>query len=247
MASITLSELRTRIIQHADLSLTDQFITTAELNGYINLSISKLWDLATETDGQLFVAPIEVQLSSPTTSPNVYSLATTAYKVVGVELWADPAGSQRLALLPAMPVEIPGLMSTNATANTSFGAKYRVYGGLGLASTGGLRLEIYPPPGPNQVVNVRYLPPAPILVDDSTPVRFPNGWEEFVVLDAAIKCIGKEEGDTRELQRQRDELAEQIRGASASLDRGSPEVVQDVSANRPWLGWWGGWGGDGWV
>lgn len=240
MAAFTLTELRTLVIQCADLSLTDQFITTAELNGHINRSISRLYDLATENDAQLFIAPEQIQFSAPTTAPNIYAL-TSAYKIVGVELWTDAVGSQRIAILPAMPLEIPALMSTNANANTTFGAKYRVYGGLGLSSTGGLRAELYPPPSPTTYVNFKYLPPAPILVDDSTPMRFPNGWEEFVVLDAAIRCIAKEEGDTRELQRQRDELAEEIRNASASLDRGSPDVVQDV-AGTSYGGWWNGWG-----
>lgn len=244
MASLTQSELRTLIIQRADLSLTDQFITNAELNSVINRSLSKLWDLALENDGQIFIPFTEVQYSAPTTAPNTYAL-TGAYKVIGVELWADPSGAMRQAILPAMPMELAGLMSMNASANTVFGGKYRLSGGFGLTSTAALSLQIFPIPGPSQIVSVRFLPPAPILIDDSTPVTFPNGWEEYLVLEGAIYCIGKEEGDTRELERRRDEMALSIRTASSSLDRGQPERVQDLAAyNGDGGGYgWGGWGG----
>lgn len=244
MASFTLSELRTLVTQRADLALNDQFITTAEVNGLINRAISKLWDLALENPGQMFIPPQDFSFTAPTTAPNVYSLAG-AYKVTGVELWADAQGSMRVPLQPAMPDEVPGLMSTSNIASTLFGGRYRVSGGLGLTSTSGLVLMLYPPAQANQTVVVHYVPPAPILVNDSTPVTFPNGWEDYVVIDAAIKCIAKEEGDTRELQRQRDELGEAIKSASSSLDRGEPERVQDVVTSGYGYDGWGGWGG-GW-
>lgn len=241
MASLTLSELRTRVIQRANLSLTDQFITTSELNSYINLSLSKMWDLALENDGQSFIPWTDSQFTSPTTAPNLYTLAG-AYKVLSVQLWDTTNGGVRRAIFPAMQTEIPILMSQGATANTTFGAKYRLSGGFGLASSAGLKLELFPPPLSNTVLEVRWVPPAPILVDDSTPVIFPNGWEEYVVLDASIKCIAKEEGNTDELMLERADIEQSIRTASASLDRGSPERVQDVvysNADYPWGN--GGW------
>jgi hypothetical protein len=241
VATLTLTELQTRVRQRADLALSDQFIPTSELTIYINLALSKMWDLALENDGQSFIPYTDVPFTAPTTAPNIYALPN-AYKVLSVQLWDSVAGGVRRPIFPAMETQIPGLMSQQASANITFGAMYRLSGGFGLASTAGLQLQLFPPPLTNTVLQVRYVPPAPTLVNDTTPVMFPNGWEEFVVLEAAIKCIGKEDGDTRELQRQRDEMAESIRTASSSLDRGSPERVQDVVyglVDYPWGN--GGW------
>jgi len=56
-----------------------------------------------------------------------------------------------------------------------------------------------------------------------------NGWEEYVVVDAAIKCLNKEESDTSILFARKQALIDRIENMAANRDSGEPEQVTDVS------------------
>lgn len=73
--------------------------------------------------------------------------------------------------------------------------------------------------------------PANFLVLTSTSVdqRIPQGWEEYGVLDAAIKAVVKEESDPSALMAQKAQLMARIRGAAADRDSGEPARVVDVT------------------
>lgn len=61
-----------------------------------------------------------------------------------------------------------------------------------------------------------------------------NGWEEFAVLDAAIKLVAREERDTSHLDAERAEQAQRIAASSPLRDFGAARTVQDVN-NAPGL------------
>lgn len=65
-----------------------------------------------------------------------------------------------------------------------------------------------------------------------------NGWEEYIVVDAAIKCLQKEESDTTVLERQKAGLLARIEAEAANRDAGAPATVTDVTQNG-WNNWWG--------
>ena len=73
-----------------------------------------------------------------------------------------------------------------------------------------------------------------------------SGWEEYIVADAAIKCLEKEESDTSVQMAQKQALLLRIEAAAENRDAGAPQVVSDTrNAN----GRWGGMGlglGDNW-
>lgn len=68
-----------------------------------------------------------------------------------------------------------------------------------------------------------YAPSATVLSSGSDTVNFPNGWERFVVLYAAIQALMKEESSVtalqQELQKQEQELEEARRNRDASFPR----------------------------
>lgn len=74
-----------------------------------------------------------------------------------------------------------------------------------------------------------------------------SGWLEYVVVDAAIKCMQKEESDTRVLERQRQGLEKRINDSAANRDAGSPATVVDTTRTGMWddfdgpVGWGRGW------
>lgn len=79
-----------------------------------------------------------------------------------------------------------------------------------------------PPNSPN-------LPAVGTITVDSLDGR--NGWEEWVVVDAAIKLLAKEESDTSQLEREAARLWARIMAALQNRDSGQGKRVTDVTYN----------------
>lgn len=72
-----------------------------------------------------------------------------------------------------------------------------------------------------------------------------SGWMEYVVTDAAIKCLQKEESDTSVLQLQKAALIKRIEAAAENRDAGSPATVADVQWTNGTWPFGNGFGGGG--
>ena len=57
---------------------------------------------------------------------------------------------------------------------------------------------------------------------------FYSGWDEYIIIDSAIKMLLKEEADVTALLLQKNQLRERIITESQNRDAGEPEVVTDV-------------------
>lgn len=56
-------------------------------------------------------------------------------------------------------------------------------------------------------------------------------WDEYVVIDTAIKCLTKEESDTTSLKYDKAQMKQRIEENARNRDAGLPERVADVSSN----------------
>lgn len=72
-----------------------------------------------------------------------------------------------------------------------------------------------------------------------------NGWEEYIVVDAAIKALGKEESDVTVLGARKAALVGRIQSIAENRDQGSAARTVDVMGNYL-NGGDGSGGGDGW-
>lgn len=83
--------------------------------------------------------------------------------------------------------------------------------------------------------------------DDSTTLDGIAGWEEFVVIDAAIKAKVKQEEDVQELAGQKLAMTQRIEAMASGRDAGQAQHVSDMLAvNGGYDGMGeGGWGGSG--
>lgn len=70
-----------------------------------------------------------------------------------------------------------------------------------------------------------------------------SGWEEYVVVDAAIKIMGKEESETSALMIRKNDLKKRIQDIAANRDPGTAARTADVSSGNLWDG--GGEGNNG--
>lgn len=84
---------------------------------------------------------------------------------------------------------------------------------------------------------------------DSTMVEGVAGWEQFIILDSALKSQGKQENDTSWIAVERQAMKEEIEALAEARDAGQAFHVSDVMGAN---GVWGsdesgfGMGGNGW-
>lgn len=83
--------------------------------------------------------------------------------------------------------------------------------------------------------------------NDATMIDGLAGWEEYVVIDAAIKAQIKQEGDYVPLAQQKADMKVRIEAMAEGRDAGQAFHVSDVAGmNGMWGSDDGGWGGGSW-
>jgi hypothetical protein len=241
---MTLSELRQQSRERADRVNSD-FVTDEELNTYINQSYFELYDILVQKFGnEYFVAPPVV---APTTGnasielPNGqnYAGARPFYKLLGLDLQLNSAsGSQQgfITLHKFEFIERNRYVYPQLTTNL-LGAdvpRYRIVGN---------EIQFIPVPQAGQNMRIWYVPRMQVLLQDTDIADGVSGWTEYIIVDAAIKMLQKEESDVSVLAAQKMMLEKRIEEAAENRDIGLPETVSDV--RRRWDGAYGGLFGDG--
>lgn len=214
MATVTLLDLRTRARARSDMQSTG-FIDNPELNTYINASYAELYDLLVSKYGSdYFVAPP----FAISTSANVdqYTLPTDFYKLLGVDF---KLGSSQWATIKRFEFSERNIPQIWDICSAEF-VRYRLSGNNLLLS-----------PVPTGISQLRawYIPLPSQLVADGDSFSGMNGYEEYVVIDAAIKMMAKEESDVSELYAAKQAMIKRIDAMADSRDVGSPATVQDTT------------------
>jgi len=219
----TRAQLRTEAYQRADLEGAVAYIDQAEADRYINSSIADLYDLLIQYFGpEPYLATQTITLTGATE----YNLDDEFYLLKGVDA---VEGSNNYPLLPY------DFEDRHRSAYEYFhyphpnsSLRYRLLGTL-TDATGVYQPKIrFTPTEATGTVTVWYIPRAPDLGDDTDSWDGFNGWEEYVVVDAAIKMLEKEESDTSSLMQRKMLLIERIRTMAAMYNGHHPEVVSDI-------------------
>lgn len=204
----TLLQLRTRARQRADMELgpsqtgvDDHFITNTELNAYINASIAELYDLILKADGDYYLT----STTFTTTATQEYDLPADFYKLKGVE---QQESSDRYRLIRKF----------NFNERNRGGLAYRIRGSK-------LRFNRVPDVG--VTMRIWYAPKATELSADVDTFDGINQFDEYVVVDAAIKMLTKEESDTSMLYAQKNALMQRINEMADDRDSGEPDSISD--------------------
>lgn len=106
----------------------------------------------------------------------------------------------------------------------------------------GSNIQFIPTPAGNQIMRIWYIPRLTQLVQDTDIMDGVSGWTEYVIVDAAIKALQKEESDVSALMVQKEALIKRIEESAANRDAGQPDTISNT---RTWSERWGGWGGGG--
>lgn len=217
--SITLAELKKRVRRRADMERS-QFVSDVELAEYINLSYKELYDLLVATFEDYYTLdPVEFTLNQ---GEYIFPLPDDFYKLRGVDgkLTVSSSTSDYQTL---QPFNFQERNTRNREFNRAiFGVvslTYRIVNNS---------LYIYPQEAAKGQYRIWYVPRANDLINDTDTVDGVNGWEEYIIIDAAIKMLGKEESDTTVLKEEKERIKMRIIDMAANRDAGSSERITDV-------------------
>lgn len=221
---VKLAALQARVLQACNLEGAGDFIPPQELTDYINGSIAEWVD---EVRGTTW---------NGTYSRKSYSFNTASNR----QTYSLP--SDFLALLSVDVFVTQGSPVITATAyqeeQRNYFRNYPALSGWGMLTPvfyqlQGGNISFIPVPQGAYQVTLNYVPTAPILSDPEDYIDSINGWEEFIVLDAAIKCLTKagELETIPSLERRLERQRARIRAMAPRRDQYAAETVH-VVANR---------------
>lgn len=220
--TMTLAELRTATRQRADM-VNSNFVSDTELNSYINQSIFELYDLLIQKYGNDYFVANPHTITTDGTSDS-YSLPTDFYKLLGIDLALSNSNDSYVTIKPFNFAErnryaAPNFQSFYGITNL----RYRLRGN---------KVWFTPIAEANQTIRIWYIPTFVTLSSDSATFDGISGWTEYVIIDAAIKCMQKEESDVSVLVLQKAAIIQRIEAASENRDAGFPKTISDVSFSQ---------------
>ena len=228
---VTFLSIREQARLRSDM-VHSNFVSESELKLYVNSSVKELYDLLVSTYDDYYIkAPLEFTVTG---TQDGYSLPTDFYKLRGLDRSIDSSGSAsswwtvdnfnfaernrynyQAALVRIFPL-----------------VKYRVFGS---------NLKLIPQTNAAGLYQLWYVPKCPELVADSDEFDGISGWEDYVVVDAAIKMLQKQEDDVSVLVAQKEALKMRIEAMAADRDAGTPERITDARYNNGIYGGGGVW------
>lgn len=216
--SINLEQLRLRTRQKADRE-NSNFVEDEELNFMINQSAAELHDLLVGSNSADY--SISDYSFSTVTDTDAYDLPANFYKLKGVD--AKISGDRWFSLRAF------NFNERNRNDDISWGlingptVRYRLLGN---------QIKFTPAPEAAYDIRLWYTPTAPVLSVDTDTLADLNAYSEYVITDAAIKYLQKEESDVSVLMAQKAELKRRIEIMSNNRDEGQPESVSDIYAEN---------------
>lgn len=246
ISEMSLQQLRLFSQARAD-QINSNFLSLAEWTSNINNSMYELYDLLIAAYGEeYFMAPAPAQFNS-NGSTQIYPLpdgitsftnglsgatgyiAPSCYKLMGVDLGVNngPNGWVSIPKFNFIDRNKFFYPNTAATYYGVFNMSYRLQG---------TNIMFIPLPSGNQPIRVWYIPRMPQLLQDTdvTVVGY-SGWLEYVITDAAIKAMQKEESDCSTLIAQKQALKLRIEAMANNRDAGAPDTISDTRGAS-----WGG-------
>jgi len=210
-------------------------VSDTEITDYVNEGLSDMLDIIITQDGDHYRTSTTIL----TDSRSAYPLPSDFYQLRGVDMLTG--GGDAITLMPY------NFQERNAYRNAYYHTTgYYQYRLTGAAYPSGQEIELIPQPNQGQSITVHYVPAITNLSQTGADgyeshFNFYNGWEEYVIVYAAIECLAKEESDTVRLDRRLERLKQRIITGSQRRDAAFPSTALDVKNLR--TGWGGGFGG----
>ena len=224
--TLTLANLITAVRRRADM-VGSTFVSDAEIVDYINVAMAELHDILVTKFEDYYVkdsseSPKSGDYNLPADNPG--TLPTDFYKALGVDL---TVGGVTYRLKPYSFQERTTYNSPGIIAATITNTMYHIQGD---------KIKFIPDPTVSGTAKLHYVPEAARFDASSTSAtirsiapQVASGYDEYVVIDAAIKCLQKEESDVQVLLVQKQQQIQRIEQAAGKRDAGESYAITDVS------------------
>lgn len=220
----TLASLRTRVRSLAD-QVNSQFISDAEINTWLNVGLSDLHDLLITSFEDYFENTANFTTVS---QQEEYPLADNLYKLLEMNLvWPGGGNNNTLARYT-----IPRFM--NRERNYFWNIPVAVpFVNFVYRLVNAKTIRLAPLPTQGYYILYRYAPQYAVLVADGDLVNpsVPQGWEEYAVLDAASRCLIKEQNSDplQFVLAKKEEMKQRIMATADDRDANEEARVVDVA------------------
>ncbi len=226
MAS-TLAELKTRVRERCDME-NSTFISDSELTTYINESYAELYDLIIATYEDYYTVEVDLTASN---QDGVLTLPSDFYKLRGLDRSLGSSNEDYITVYKYNFNE----------RNVKDSAPHRLRAAQGLYVEYRIvknEIKLTPKASSDGDYRLWYMPQIAFLVDGTDTVDAPAGFDEYIVIDAAIKCLVKEESDTMALDRAKALMTKRINDMAVNRDADQPEAISDTQDRAGQWYWW---------
>ena len=209
--NVTLADLTTRVRERADM-VGSSFVSDSTIYVWITEAHQKLHGMLVDALGEEY--KYEIASFVTATGQIDFAVPCCFYKLYGVDMEIN---GEVVALKPFNRAERNRYR--NLDGSSSIAPMY---------SLSGNNLKLFPVPPAGLSGEVIYAPEATRLTLATDEVAYPNGWERFIVIDAAIQVLLKEESSVTALVAERDLIIREIKEAKENRDLANPKRVVDV-------------------
>lgn len=220
MPAVSLDTLRQSVRSRVDM-LDSVFVDDeTEVDVWINEAGGELHDLVVSRyEDQLTIVSDAITVSSG----NVIALSTLPdsapfYKLRALDRAEDGVSDWREVRMFDFNAR-----NRRATSGTSWyrsrDIRYRLVGA---------NILLTPDDNATGVYRLWYIPSYVNLADPEDEVNWPQNWQDFIIASAAVKCLAKEESDTREQVALRDAAKARVLTMAAPRDAGGRMRIEDV-------------------
>lgn len=248
-----LAQVRVLSQQRAD-RLGSNFVTLPEWNNYITQSYFELYDLLVDLDEDRYMAPPVFFTTTSGNTNGIYPIPDGSstfqdsngnniipppmYRLKGLDLALNSASNAYMTVDPFQFIERNRFVypNTGSTLYGVFNMRYRWVGN---------NLFLIPTPSAGQKIRLWYIPRLQQPLQETDLLDGVSGWLEYVIVDAAIKALQKEESDTMRLSMQKQALIQRIQDSATDRDVGRPDSISDVRQSGYWGSMSGGYGWPG--
>lgn len=218
-SEVSFKELKIEALRLADMHPSD-FIDDdktveggSELDNIVNRAIKWVYNKKIQTFGDTYEGK-QVDFTAQADTDR-YALPEDFFKLLGLDIKRG-VGNDRF-----FPVRKLNFVDRNKSVdlNSVRDVRYSLF-----ANT--IRLD--PPATAGSILRIYYIPIFRPLDDDQLGFDGVNGFEDLVVVSAAIRMRLKEESDVTDLKSERDRLISDMLAAVPNRDVGEPEAMADM-------------------
>lgn len=216
--TFTVSELITRVRERSNTERSN-FVTDDEIIRYIDQGYTKLYDLIVSKFENYYIADYSFQTTGST---QFFDLPADFYKMVGLDQFQNFSGSGENALT----VRPFNFNERNRYNNILFAVTAAAFYRYLIQGT---KIKILPQPDAGITFKMWYVPAPVKITTTAQTIDGIAGWEEVVILTAAIQVMNKQELDSSALKLEQREAIDRVITMATERDAALPERVTDLS------------------